>query len=89
MYRKVLSAALLMSISSMALAITPQDAANDVVHAGSQHEQCKVFFNHYMGYMIKEDYSDADSLISYIDEEDSSLVDYCDRHKDEYLDQYR
>jgi len=71
-----------------ASAATPQKAADEVLSASSMDEKCEIFFEHFMGYAIEEDFSSSDRLIAIIDREDSGLVDYCDARRSKYLKSY-
>lgn len=73
----------------IAAAETPQNAADEVLSSSSMDEKCEIFFEHFMGYAIKENFSSSDRLISILDRKDPGLVDFCDSRRSKYLDKYR
>ncbi|MGM0703831.1 MAG: hypothetical protein ACQEUG_15725 [Pseudomonadota bacterium] len=76
--------------SGIALAYTPpQDAAREVLEQPSRDAKCQAFFDYWMDYAAIEDYDGMEELISAIDRQHSSLVDYCDDRSESYLSKHR
>lgn len=73
----------------VASAASPPEAAEEVISENTKDEKCEVFFEHFMEYSIKEDFSKSDSLIDILDRQDSDLVDYCDKNRNKFLEKYR
>lgn len=88
MYKRGVLTVFLFCFPVFASAATPQKAADEVISASSMDEKCEIFFEHFMGFAIEEDFSSSDRLIAIIDREESGLVDYCDARRSKYLDRY-